>query len=542
MHAAARRGHSIILALRLHWMGSRTLLGALTVLIAVAVAHRAVGRTAPQEPVASPGASPDEAMARKVCTACHAFPTPDVLPRDRWDRVVVEMTALTLSGTGAPRGGPPLPLDFDPAAITRFYRKGAPEVLPAPSAWPPVGTDAGRFRRHAFRPADGTGLPAKDTTPIVANVRFFDLDGDGRLQIVAADMKAGLVLAADPKHPEAGLRVLGRVPHPCHTEVVDLDRDGLLDLVVADLGDVPPGDYLRGSVVWLQRLKAGGYAAHTLASGLPRVADVQAADVDGDGDPDLIVAAFGWRRVGGIYLLENRSRPGGDPVFVTHEIDPRQGAIHVPIADLDGDGKLDFVALLAQHHESVVAFLGDGAGGFRPQTLYAAPHPAWGSSGLALVDFDRDGDLDVLVTNGDMLDDFLLKPYHGMRWLENRGKLSFQEHELATLPGIHRALAADIDGDGDLDVVACALVQFKAAQGQVPDPRAAAEGQFPSLVWLEQVSPGRFTRHTLELGGRHVSLDIADYDRDGDPDIVVGHFHSEGGPWVEVWENVTKTP
>jgi hypothetical protein len=188
----------------------------------------------------------------------------------------------------------------------------------------------------------------------------------------------------------------------------------------------------------------------------------------------------------------------------------------------------------------VVAFVGDGAGGFRPQTVYQAPHPAWGCSGLALLDFDRDGDLDVLVTNGDMLDDFLLKPYHGIRWLENLGALAFREHELATLPGVHRALGTDLDGDGDLDVVAGAFVQFRTPEGQVRDPRAVDQARLPSLVWLEQVTPGRFERRTLEQGGHHVSLDVADYDRDGDPDIVVGHFATAGGPWVEVWENLTK--
>jgi len=91
---------------------------------------------------------------------------------------------------------------------------------------------------------------------------------------------------------------------------------------------------------------------------------VQAADFDQDGDLDLVVAAFGWRWIGGIYLLENRTTDWTRPSFVRRELDPRTGAIRVPVADLNDDGRLDFVALIAQQHETVVAFLGDGRGGF----------------------------------------------------------------------------------------------------------------------------------------------------------------------------------
>ncbi|MET0551883.1 MAG: VCBS repeat-containing protein, partial [Vicinamibacteria bacterium] len=313
--------------------------------------------------------------------------------------------------------------------------------------------------------------------------------------------------------------------------VVDLDRDGRLDLLVADLGAPAPSDDTKGSVQWLRAKADRTYEAIPLATALPRTADAQPGDFDGDGDLDVVVAAFGWRKAGGILLLENRTTDWAKPAFVARTLDERTGAIHVPVTDLDGDGKLDFVALLSQHHETVVAFLGDGKGGFRRQTIDAAPHPAWGSSGIQLVDLDGDRDQDVLVTNGDMLDDYQLKPYHGIRWLENKGGFPFVAHDVAAMPGVIRAQAADLDGDGDLDIVAGSLVQTSTPSGPAKSPDA------PSLVWLEQTASGVFARHTLERGAQHLSLDLGDLDGDGRVDIVTANSLSGGSGVVEVWRN-----
>jgi hypothetical protein len=72
----------------------------------------------------------------------------------------------------------------------------------------------------------------------------------------------------------------------------------------------------------------------------------------------------------------------------------------VPVADLDGDGRPDFVALFSQEHETVVAFLNVGGLRFEPRVIYAAPHPAFGSSGST----GGPGDRDVLLSNGDSTD------------------------------------------------------------------------------------------------------------------------------------------
>ncbi len=479
----------------------------------------------PQAPPA--GAKAGEAAARQLCGSCHAFPPADVLPRAKWSEKILEMTSLAVSGTGA-RPGQTIALDAPTDAILAYYGATAPAALPPPEPWPEPSIEKPvAFARRALKGPAGL-------TPYVANVRLVTLSEAAGVQVVAADMPNGLVLRGSPRAAEKGLEVIAKVPNPCHVEAVDLDKDGIRDLLVADLGSTPPGDHARGGVVWLRGRADGSFEAHRIASGLPRLADAQAADFDGDGDLDVVAAAFGWRETGSTFLLENRGGDASAPAFVPRSIDWRQGAIHVPVADLDRDGRPDFVALISQHHETVVAFLNQGKGAFQEKALHSAPHPGWGYSGLLLTDFDKDGDTDALVTNGDMFDEFMLKPYHGISLLENRGDLTFRETVLAPLSGVHRALAGDMDGDGDLDVVAAALLPGMARHTQQTGVT------LPSLVWLEQVAPGRFRRHTLEKGGYHASIDLGDVDGDADLDIVTGTFQADPGPgaeFVEVWLN-----
>ncbi len=369
----------------------------------------------------------------------------------------------------------------------------------------------------------------------MSSVQLVDFDGDGRLDVLGTDMRQGVVFTGRPDQPGAALSVVASVPHPARVTFADLDGDGLRDLIVSDLGAFFPSDHNKGSVILLRAVGNGKFSAFWL-DGWPRVADVRVADFNGNGRNDLAVAAFGWRKTGNISLLENRSKAAATPDFTTHVIDPRPGAIDIIPVDLNSDGRMDFVTLLAQEHETVLAYINKGDFTFERQVIYAAPHPNWGSSGIHLVDMDRDGDLDVLLAHGDTFDDGIVKPYHGVQLLENRGEYPFTAHTLATMPGVHGIKAADIDGDGDLDVVASALL----ARGADVD-----ESTLAALVWLEQKSPGTFVRHSLAIGfPRHASLDVGDIDADGDIDIVVGQFSMDKptGGWVDVWVNGSKTP
>jgi hypothetical protein len=510
------------------------MLGAAGALLSIAwlsaVGPQSPSSTPPQDTAPRPSETATETEARALCVGCHLFPPPDILPRSAWRDEIVRMT-LIRAGQPEPQGPPGtagriVTLPADMQRVLRYYLAEAAETLPAPSPWP--AADTSRFTVRTF------SAEKRPPGPAISHVRAVDLDGDGTLEIAASDMRFGLILRGRPSDPKGALDVVANVPHPAHFAPSDLDKDGVSDLLVADLGRFLPSDHTDGSVVWLRGTKDASYAPLSI-DGRPRVADVEAGDFDGDGRSDLAVAAFGWRKVGRMSVYENRSESPAQPSFVEHVLDPRPGGIHAIPVDINRDGRLDIVGLIAQQFETIVAYLNTGRGfTFDPQVIYTAPHPNWGSSGIQLVDMDGDGDLDVLFTHGDTFDDKIIKPYHGIQWLENTGSFPFAEHRLAELPGVFAAKAGDLDGDGDLDIVACA---FLAGGSEVDD------SDMPALVWLEQVKPGRFERRTLaRRPPRHATLDLADVNADGALDILVGNFTTdpEDIPSLELWVNKPK--
>jgi hypothetical protein len=477
-------------------------------------------------------APPVEADAQQVhafCTTCHAYPPPETFPRAHWAEEVRQ--AYDFYRDSGYRVDPP-----DLERVVAYYQNRAPLELPAarksPTATVPLPVE--------LQPA-GWSPPGRPPVAGVTNVHLAHLSRADRLDLLVCHCNPGRVWCVKPYEPPPSWHLLAEVQAPCHVTVADLDGDGRPDLIVADLGSLSPTDDRTGRVIWLRNEGGGRFTPITLLDGVGRVADVQVADFNGDGKLDLVVAVFGWRH-GSILYLENRTTDWARPEFQRTVLDARSGAIHVPIGDINGDGQPDVVALLAQEHEAVIAFLGDGKGGFTKKTLFQAPHPAYGSSGIQLVDLDGDGDLDVLYTNGDSLDPpNLLKPYHGIQWLENRGTFPFVHHHIEAQYGVMRAVAADVDGDGLLDIVAVACLP--------PENFPSAQEKGAEAVQIfRQVGRGRFERferHVLDAGVcRHFTCAVGDIFGDGRAHLVAGNFFVSPqfahGELLTVWRNLGK--
>ena len=355
-------------------------------------------------------------------------------------------------------------------------------------------------------------LPEGDERPLVANVAVVDLDRDGLGDIVVCDALKGVVgwIRQAPRGVFTE-QVVAKIAAPAHAEAVDFDKDGDTDLLVGALGFLFPNNNRVGSVLVLENDGRQVFTTRTLVTGVARVADARASDLDGDGDLDVAVAGFGYDD-GETSWLENR----GGWTFEQHILQRLSGAINAVPSDIDGDTRPDIVSLVSQEWEEIWGFVNDGKGGFTPRMIWGSTNPDFGSSWLSMVDLDRDGDPDILYANGDAFEYAPpnSRPWQGVQWLENKGNLQFELHRMVDLQGATSPEAVDLDGDADLDVL------LVTANNNWDDPAA------PSLLWLENDGAMRFTLRAIATSPTHLNtVATGDLDGDGKPDAATGGMH-----------------
>jgi len=274
-----------------------------------------------------------------------------------------------------------------------------------------------------------------------ASCAFGDVDRDGHVDLYVTNY---VDWAPDNNRhcTEAG------IPVYCHPNVYN----GLTDVLYRNNGD---GTFESvGAEVGLGAADGNGLG-------------VVFADLDVDGRPDIYVANdsvpnFMFHNEGGGIFRESGLWAG---VAVGNTGQPQAG-MGTDIADIDGDGLPDaFVTNLAKETHSLYRNVGSGmfADATFESGLARATLPYVGF-GTAFLDFDNDGDLDLAIANGDVIDNVELyrdDTTHAQPnlLLANDGTGRFTDLSARAGPGfallkVSRGLAVgDFDNDGDLDII-----------------------------------------------------------------------------------------
>ena len=453
-----------------------------------------------------------KALAEKHCGSCHLPVAPGMLDSATWaDNILPAMAPklgiqvwsktayykedeLHVAGQGSINA---LPADQslslgDWMKIVDYFKEESPKKLDpaAPPREPVYDWSVFTLKKPAIK-----NPPAARTTLVSFNA------ADKR--IYTGNDYAELTLW------DADLRPLstGRAPSaPVHIRYTDSganDRQAILTCI----GTIDALDNNLGSVL---RLSSGAAAYHdTLFNSLPRPVQTAPIDYNKDGLTDWIVCGFG-RHQGALYLFRQMKEGGFSKIILKEQ----PGAIQAEVNDFNGDGWPDLLVLFAQANEEIVLFLNDAKGNFIQKTLLQFP-AVQGSSSFQTADFNKDGKWDILYTAGDNADySNILKPYHGVYIFMNKGDLVFEPSYFYPMNGCYKAMAADMDGDGDMDIAAISFFP-----DMEKEPR---EGFF----YLEQDGALRFLPHVIPVSeyGRWSCMDINDYDGDGDQDIILGNY------------------
>ncbi len=290
-----------------------------------------------------------------------------------------------------------------------------------------------------------------------------DFTGDGQVDIIAsASRKVSLYTAPDWQETVLTRFVAARSGRAIHSAVTDVDEDGDLDWIGGAPFGIPfwlenPGD---GSGAWARRPidgLIGGIHCFLLA------------DLDGDGREELVLNHFEPKgsqpglgnSILGYHIPKSVQKADPWPRFFIARGDARGGSHYFSAADLDGDGDPDLAAgakgdpFIGGNWFAWWANPGGKAKGWATKA-----DSGWrksvisldetGASNIEPADVDLDGDIDLIGSRGHGLGIVLFRAER------NGGAVSWTKQEIdPDLDHPHNLTVADLDGDGDMDAAAC---------------------------------------------------------------------------------------
>ncbi|MCK4986135.1 MAG: VCBS repeat-containing protein, partial [Desulfobacterales bacterium] len=235
-------------------------------------------------------------------------------------------------------------------------------------------------------------------------------------------------------------------------KTADVNADGHMDIIAANSTE----DHKAGIQVWLGNGK-GGWIVESGPTTLGRYMDVEVADVNKDGLPDLIGAGWGLRGSVRVWLGDGTGKWTSTSPLI------RGSYYGVSTGDLNGDGKLDILA--ASYQSGIHSFQGDGQGNFEKifgpieylkrrkrvdSTRGKAKYPLSGSPSfwIALpVDLDGDNMLDIVASS--------LDSKGILAWRNKGNNIWAKIEDRFPSDGKYYGIArADLNADGDLDICA----------------------------------------------------------------------------------------